>query len=163
MWGVAMIEHVLTGIEWCLQHYLYELQRHGIVPNYPWDLQKIGEEKLRGYDQGMGGEWQIMEQQFVFQWDVLPNTLSDTPNRKPTTLTLLMRAELPIGLYGKPMQSKEAQRRWFIDKMKIEKSTGKKIGQVEEVVVIEAESGDDVMNLIDPPKNSEIPKTTASA
>jgi hypothetical protein len=65
-----------------------------------------------------------------------------------------MRGEIPIGRDG-PMQGKEAQRRWFIDKMRVEKPTGKKIGEVEEMIVIEATSSDNVMNILDPPEEEE--------
>ena len=143
-----MIEKVLSGVEWCVYNNLFWLQKNDIIPNYPWDTMKVGEEKLRGHDQGFGGNWHITEQEFVFQWDILPNTLSSTPVIKPTTLTLLVRGELPIGPSGKPMESKEAQRRWFIDKFRLEKPTGGQIGEVQEMTVIEAESRDDVFNLL---------------
>lgn len=150
-----MSERVLSGAEWCVYNDLFWLQKHGVVPGYPWDIMRVGEEKLRGHDQGFGGSWQIMEREFVFLWDSIPNELASSAVKQPTTLTLLMRGEIPEEGDGKQQQGKEAQRNWFVDKLKIESPTGRKIGAVDEVIVLEAESRDDVMNLLKPPPEKQ--------
>ena len=140
-----MNEQILSGVLWCVYNNIFLLQRRNIVPTYPWDVMSHDEEKSRGYDQGFCGDWLIVEQDFIFRWDVLSNTLPDTPVRQQTILKFLMRGELPMRGDGKPMQSKEAERRWFVDKMRIETPTGKMVGEVQEITVLEAGSRDDVM------------------
>lgn len=142
-----MTELILSGVEWRVYDNLFWLRKQGVVPGYPWDIMKTGEEKLRVHDQGFGGEWDVMEREFVFLWDALPNTLGSIVPKRPTTLTLLMRGELPV-VKGKRLESKEAQRRWFVGKLELESPTGRKVGEVEEVIALRAESKDDVMNLL---------------
>jgi hypothetical protein len=145
-----MDKRVLSGVEWCTYNKLFGLQRIGVLPEYPWDTMEIGEESCQGYDEAFGGGWQILERGFTFQWDVLPNILPSTPVRNVTTLKLRMRGEIPVGTGGKQMESKEAQRRWYIDGFRLERPTGKMVGEISEITVLEAESRDDVFRLLNP-------------
>lgn len=150
-----MKEIRLSGVEWGVLELVFKLQRTDLIPFYPWDVMKTDEPKRRHYDQAFGGEWEVLEQPFSFEWN------TDKPERV-VTLTLLMRGEIPLEGDRKQMTSLEAQRRWFVETLKIEKTVsetsiqvgsdkydGKFEGEFRRKEIIEAHSHDDIMRMLE--------------
>ncbi|MBI2057982.1 MAG: hypothetical protein HYT63_03330 [Candidatus Yanofskybacteria bacterium] len=138
-----MIPKIVSPVEYVILNFIFLMQSKGMLPDYSWDVVEIGDPTPKRFDQAFGGEWKILEQEFIFRWNICsPPDIS----KQRTELYLTMRMELP--LIGRELTTEEQRTRWFIEKMQIKRWTGRAVGNIEEIAVLEAASKDDVFNLV---------------
>jgi len=99
---------VISGSEWRAMELVFKIQKENIVPSHPWDVIATGGDPHCTYDQGVGGEWQIVRQEFTFEWN------TDEPD-KHITLSFSLRGEIPLANGGEQVASYRAQHRWFVE------------------------------------------------
>ena len=138
-----MTPKFVSAVEFVILNFIFLMQKREMLPDYSWDFMEVSDEIEKGFNQGFGGEWKILEQEFIIRW----NVCSSPDNLKQRTeLSLTMRGEFP--LVGKGLTTEEQRKRWFIEKMQIKRWTGRAVGNIEEIAVLEAVSKDDVFNLV---------------
>lgn len=138
-----MTPKFVSAVEYVILNFIFLMQKKGMLPDYSWDLMEAGDEIQRGFDQGLGGEWKILEQEFIFKWNVCS---SPDNSKQRTELNLTMRGEFP--LIKRELTTEEQRKRWFIEKMQIKRWTGRAVGNIEEIAVLGAISKDNVLNLV---------------
>lgn len=84
------------------------LSRLGFIPDLPLSVLDAQEPVGDGYDEGMGGEWEIKKCHVFFEWEKPAGE-----RHVRISLRVTLRGEFPVLPEGSPYAEK-AKRRWFI-------------------------------------------------
>ncbi|MBI2676533.1 MAG: hypothetical protein HYX21_01065 [Candidatus Yanofskybacteria bacterium] len=138
-----MTPRFISPAEYVILNFIFLMQKKDMLPDYSWDVMEMGDPIPTGFDQAFGGDWKILKQEFIFRWNICS---SPDISKQRTELNLTMRGEYP--LLKRELTTEEQRKRWFIEKMKIERWTGRAVGNIEEIAVLEAISKDNVFKLV---------------
>lgn len=141
---VGMIQ-MIEGVDWAQLKYLFALRDAKLIPSEPWDARYVGEIEEVGNDDAFGGYWSIRKRPCSFEWY---DWQEDCP-RTRVRLEFVLRGELPLDRSYEPIKDQRAQRRWYLDCVKITRTLLSSDGEG----VIEAKSLDDAIKLLQPQEN----------
>ncbi len=100
-----------------LKETVEKLQERSLLPQRSWDGANFSKVSIRGYDQGFGGEWVIKTRDVRIKWNKKYHVTEQVSY--PIAAYLVFRAEIPLLRSREENQDPDAQRRWFLEQVRV--------------------------------------------